>query len=311
VILLWGVPGDDPLDDVLAELGRLGADARLLDQRALESAEVTVAPDGAGAAGSVTAGGGAIDLAAAGAAYLRPQEGAGDPAAGAALVEWADLTRAAVVNRPAAMAANASKPFQLAQLARLGLAVPDTLVTSDPEEARRFRARHGRVVYKSASGVRSIVSELRGDRLERLDVATCPTQVQEHVEGEDVRVHVAGDEVLATLVRSDADDYRYASRSGARVELAPVELPETVAARCREAARALGLHLAGLDLRRTPGGEWVCFEANPSPAFTFYERATGQPLAAAVARLLVRLDASARDGGRCGAAPPSARSLTA
>lgn len=49
----------------------------------------------------------------------------------------------------------------------------------------------------------------------------------------------------------------------------------------------MGLLLAGIALRRTPEGGWVCFEVNPSPGFSFYEEATGQPIAAAVADLLL------------------------
>ena len=48
----------------------------------------------------------------------------------------------------------------------------------------------------------------------------------------------------------------------------------------------LGLHVAGIDLRRTDDGRWVCFEVNPSPGFTFYQEETGQPIAEAIARLL-------------------------
>jgi hypothetical protein len=43
---------------------------------------------------------------------------------------------------------------------------------------------------------------------------------------------------------------------------------------------------AGVDLRRTVDGRWYCFEVNPSPGFTYYQDATGQPLAEAMAELL-------------------------
>jgi glutathione synthase/RimK-type ligase-like ATP-grasp enzyme len=46
------------------------------------------------------------------------------------------------------------------------------------------------------------------------------------------------------------------------------------------------LPVAGIDLRRTPEGEWYCFEVNPSPAFTYYESRTGQPIGRAIAKLL-------------------------
>ena len=53
----------------------------------------------------------------------------------------------------------------------------------------------------------------------------------------------------------------------------------------RQPTRAV-VALAALDLRRTPDGEWYCFEVNPSPGFTYYESNTGQPIAAAIAGLL-------------------------
>jgi len=51
-------------------------------------------------------------------------------------------------------------------------------------------------------------------------------------------------------------------------------------------AASLDLVVAGIDLRRTPDGEWYCFEVNPSPAFSYYESATHQPISAAIAALL-------------------------
>jgi hypothetical protein len=38
-----------------------------------------------------------------------------------------------------------------------------------------------------------------------------------------------------------------------------------LADRCRKLAAGLQLPFAGIDLRRTPEDEWVCFEVNPSP----------------------------------------------
>ena len=49
------------------------------------------------------------------------------------------------------------------------------------------------------------------------------------------------------------------------------------AASCRSPASTCGA-------RRT--ARYVCFEVNPSPAFSFYERRTGLPIATAIARYL-------------------------
>ncbi len=68
--------------------------------------------------------------------------------------------------------------------------------------------------------------------------------------------------------------------------MAPFEIPDRLGTLLVEVTSDMGLLLAGVDLRRTPDGGWCCFELNPSPGFTFYEDPTGQPIAAAIARLL-------------------------
>ena len=37
------------------------------------------------------------------------------------------------------------------------------------------------------------------------------------------------------------------------------------------ADRSYAVPVAGIDLRRTPAGEWFCFEVNPSPAFSWFD----------------------------------------
>jgi glutathione synthase/RimK-type ligase-like ATP-grasp enzyme len=48
----------------------------------------------------------------------------------------------------------------------------------------------------------------------------------------------------------------------------------------------LGLAFAGIDLKITPEKHVYCFEVNPSPAFSYYQSNTGQPIADAVAAYL-------------------------
>ena len=308
MILLWGAPGDGPLDAVRAALARLGAPVRFLDQRDGAQSSANLHVEGKRLRLEIEGPRDAdrLDCDEVGAAYLRPVETeralppecAGDRSASLradsverAMVAWADAADALVVNPPAAMAVNNSKPYQLRLIAGYGFAVPDTLVTTDPDAVRAFAAQYGRLVYKSVSGVRSIVNTLTDAQLERIDdVANAPTQFQQYVRGMDVRVHVVGEEVFATEIRSNACDYRYASLGGHDVALAAVAVDRDVADRCRAMAAGMRLAVAGIDLRHTPDDRWVCFEVNPSPAFVYYEEATGQPIAHAVAELLVRGD---------------------
>jgi glutathione synthase/RimK-type ligase-like ATP-grasp enzyme len=128
------------------------------------------------------------------------------------------------------------------------------------------------------------------DDVERLDrIRFCPVQFQAFVPGVDVRVHVVGDVVHASEITSDATDYRYAVRqTETPAAMRGIDLPGDVAARCIALAAGLGLEFAGIDLSFAEDGRVVCFEVNPSPAYSYFEAHTGQPIAETVARHLMR-----------------------
>lgn len=294
-VLLWGIEGDAPITDVRAALE--GQDCRVvfLDQRQDADVDMTLSV-------AHTLGGALrmrdewLNLSEVSALYLRPFDPRELPGCAGrdgsfehalimqdTLLSWAELTPALVLNRPSHMAANNSKPYQARWIESLGFRIPQTLLTTDPGAARAFLKRHGRVIYKSISGVRSIVSRVTDEHLGRFEnIAACPTQFQEYIDGREYRVHVVHDTVIATEIVSSADDYRYASD----VQMRAVTLPEAVTSRCRMLARVMRLPLAGLDLRCSSAGEWYCLEVNPSPGFTFFEQHTGQPIAQHLARLL-------------------------
>ncbi|MBD2198745.1 MULTISPECIES: ATP-grasp domain-containing protein [Calothrix] len=306
LILLWGISEESPLAAVYSELNHLGVPTVILDQRDILDTEIELCVGDLQRPiqGQIRTWYQKIDLSEITAAYLRPYDsrrlpqitasGANSPAWQHAiavddtLMGWSEITPAFVINRPSFMAANGSKPYQLQQIRSLGFKVPDTLVTTDPEAVRAFWQLHGNVIYKSISGIRSKVSRLGVEHLERLDdVAWCPTQFQQYIPGRDYRVHVVGTEVFASEIVSQADDYRYAAEDDESTEIRACYLPQEVEQQCRILAKAINLPLCGIDLRRTPTGEWYCFEVNPSPGFTYYQQFTGQPISQAIANLLI------------------------
>ena len=304
MILLWGTERDRPLALVRDALAEQDAPVFFLDQARAGETEFALEV-GAEVRGRVVIAGDSCELEEVSAVYLRGDTadslmpGQDEEALRHAqaldemVTTWLGVTDARVINPFAAMASNGSKPYQSMLIARAGFAVPETLVSTDIEAVRAFWDRHGEIIYKSTSAIRSIVSRLSKDHAERLEhIKWCPTQFQQYVEGHDVRVHVIGDEIFATEIHSDADDYRYGERDGLTTELRALALPDDCADRCRRLAHALRLPVAGIDLRRTPQGEWYCFEVNPSPAFSYYEAATHQPIAEAIAGLLMASERS-------------------
>ncbi len=204
-----------------------------------------------------------------------------------ALNDWLEIAPGRIVNRPSAMASNSSKPYQTQLIAQYGFLIPPTLVTNDPALVEAFHAQHRRVIYKSTSAHRSIVTEWhpRGsDELKK--VRTLPTQFQALLVGMNVRVHVIGDRVFASEILTDALDYRYAHRDGHDNHMRPLELPGNIAEQCAVMTGALGLEFSGIDLLRTCDDQWYCFEVNTSPGYSYFQEQTGQPISEAlVARL--------------------------
>jgi hypothetical protein len=300
VIVLWGLGTESSWCAVADRLRDLDADVLLLDQASpTQHPGIEFGIEAGRACGQLCAGGEVFDLAAITAAYFRPYDpgafsydgSAADAAREHAtrlsqlLWAWADVAAALVVNRPSHMAAGASKPFQARSVRRTGFRTPATVVTNDRDAAERFWREQGRVVFKSTSGVRSTVRCLEPYDVDHLaDIETCPVQFQAYVPGIDYRVHTVGHRTYATRIDSDAVDYRYPPAGCAAPAVTSVRVPESVERRCLQLARAHGLVVSGIDLRRTPDGEWYCFEINPSPAFAYFD--VDGEIATAVARLL-------------------------
>ncbi len=306
MILAVSHPGDDHLRPVLEALRRLGEDAVAFDtgefpSRATMGVEYGVRRPRASLGGSrrrvdvsdvtavwwrrprlLTAAPG-LSRADAQFAIRQATEALGGLAASLE-VRW--------VNDPWRESA-AAKPRQLAAAEEVGLAVPRTVVTNDPERARAFLAAagHRRVVHKALHAAPEDWRTTRilssGDRRRLRSIRLAPVILQEYVPGVDVRVAVVGDALFAAAIdareTSSPEDFRPVF-DRARVE--PCALPAGVAARVRRLLRVLGLSYAAIDLRRREDGEHVFLEANPSGQWLFLERRAGLPITQALAALL-------------------------
>ncbi|MGI9002880.1 MAG: ATP-grasp ribosomal peptide maturase [Pseudonocardia sp.] len=202
------------------------------------------------------------------------------------------------LNHPCDIVRAEYKPVQLQTARAVGLTVPDTLLTNDADEARRFAKEHGRVVYKplSATGV-SEEGHYRLVYTNRLtaDDITDTVSVTAHLfqawvdKAYEVRLTVVDDELFAVRIdtassaaavdwRTDYDNLRYTV----------VDVPEAVRHRVLGLLEVLFLRFAALDVIVTPDGEWVFLEVNPNGQWAWLQDATGLPIAAAIADALTR-----------------------
>jgi hypothetical protein len=217
---------------------------------------------------------------------------------------WSSLP-ARWVNAPQLDSAAHHKPYQLTAAGDVGLKIPRTLITNDPDAAMGLMREIGleRTVYKTFLATEQCWRETRVMRPQDVDaldaLRMAPVIFQEYIAADaDMRVTIMGPHMFATAIRAAPGGYELDYRMdmpGASFEAAV--LPAPVEGQLRELMRRLGLVYAAIDLRRTPAGEYVFLEVNPAGEWRFVEERTGQPMTSTMALLLRDLDHAAAGSG--------------
>jgi glutathione synthase/RimK-type ligase-like ATP-grasp enzyme len=199
-----------------------------------------------------------------------------------------------------------NKPHQLALAQRVGLEIPETIISNDPDAVRAFAERAGPVIMKmlvqpASTGPATDEAEvvfttaLTADDLAALDgLELCPMIFQAQVDNQrDVRVTIVGRRVFGAALdraaRGGGDpDWRRQSYALDRAQSwTPYELPAGLADQLRRLLDHVGLNYGAVDLIVRPDGTHVFLELNASGSFAFLGAALATPIAAAIAEVLV------------------------
>ena len=172
------------------------------------------------------------------------------------------------VSPPRAIETSMMKTWQLPAARSAGLEVPETLVTSDPDEARAFidRVGLGRVICKAFSATienwreTRMIGEAEYALLDQVSVA--PVIFQEFVPAEvDLRITVVGEQFFAAEVHSQELDYpldfRLFLETGPGVRMSPTELPREVEDGLLRLLKSVGSALRG-DRHAAYAGRAAC-----------------------------------------------------
>jgi len=316
VILLVSHDDDDHLAPVRSELDRIGSEAVVVDTSRIP-AEIAMSAghSPSGDSWQLRLPDRRIDLAECGSGWWRralpngraPEIVDPDESSWAlnetyeAMTGFWEALPITWVSPPRAIETSMMKTWQLPTARSVGLDVPATLVTSDPDDAREFidRVGLGRVICKAFSATLDHWRETRmvgAPEYALLDaVALAPVIFQEFVPAEvDLRVTVVGEEVFAAAIHSQelpyTLDFRLFLDAPGGVRMTPTTLPDDVVEGLLRLLKRAGLRYGAIDLRRTPDGRHVFLEVNPAGQWLFVEEVTGQPITAAMARLLTDLD---------------------
>ncbi len=178
------------------------------------------------------------------------------------------------------------KPLQLSTVKQLGVRIPATLVSNDPEEVIEFAQSQKRLIFKPVYGGAHTQlinqSHLQPKRLS-LVLSLSPVTIQEYIPGTNIRTYVIAESIYAAEIRSNSLDFR----EDLKAELIPIELPEYIQQQCLAITKALMLEWTAIDWRLSPEGEYLFLEANPSPMFLHFERQTAFPLTEKLVKLLM------------------------
>ncbi|WP_424213421.1 ATP-grasp ribosomal peptide maturase [Streptomyces sp. BI20] len=205
------------------------------------------------------------------------------------------LPTALHVNHPSRNRAADYKVAQLETATALGLAVPETLITTVPDDARAFVAEQGKAIYKPVRPVHINGADGRGRTVwtrtvtvEELDesVALCPHLFQACVpKVADIRLAAVGRDLFATRIdtRGDHLDWRW---DQSLITCTPMPIPRTVADAVRAYLDAFGLTFGAFDFALDPAGRWWFIECNPNGQWAFVDPPTVDAITRALADTL-------------------------
>ena len=142
----------------------------------------------------------------------------------------------------------------------------------------------GVVLAETRKAAQSVIEAFRG-----LEAHFIVQSFVKESAGEDIRCFVINGKVVAAMRRKATDgDFRSNLHQGGEAE--PIRITPAERRTAVQAARAMGLNVAGVDMLRAHGGPKV-MEVNSSPGLEGIERATGLDLAG---KIVAFIEAQAR-----------------
>ncbi|XXF78530.1 RimK family alpha-L-glutamate ligase [Myxococcaceae bacterium GXIMD 01537] len=217
-----------------------------------------------------------------------PRIGASITGYGLAVVSHFDMMGVPVLNSAQAISRSRDKLRCLQHLSTSGLDIPRTVMAHDRSNVRKL--------VEEVGGLPVIIKLLRGTQGVGVMIAHTLAEVQTIVgtfwdlgqeivlqefvsesRGKDVRALVVGHRVVGAM-RRQAKKGEFRSNIHRGGEGSPIELPPAYVEAAVQAARIIGLEVAGVDMLEGREGPRL-MELNSSPGFEGLEAATGADIA--------------------------------
>ncbi len=208
------------------------------------------------------------------------------------------------VSNPTALEKSRKKLLQLELAAQMGMLVPKTIISNNPEEVLEFYAAssHG-VVCKAINQEYLDYGDIRyripttlvtSAHLRNINlVRRSPTLFQEFIDkSHELRVTVVGNDVFAVKIDSQANpltavDWRNPALI-ADINYSKVDISDALAEFCLKMTKKLGLQFGAFDFVVDKEGRTVFLEINPNGQWYWIEERTGLRISDAIVRVLLQ-----------------------
>lgn len=206
------------------------------------------------------------------------------------------------LSRPRALEHARKKIYQLELARSMGLRIPRTIVSNNPDDIRAFyESCGGRIIFKAIYhefldyGTKAFnipTTLVTSAHLARLDlIRTLPTLFQECLDKKyELRVTVVGEKIFPVKIDSQSNpltvvDWRNPSCIN-NLKYSPAELPEEISGVCLEMLKTLGLSFGAFDFVVNDKDELYFLEVNPNGQWYWLEHKTGVLISDAIVDIL-------------------------
>lgn len=215
---------------------------------------------------------------------------------------WDSLRTARWIDDVESIKAAENKLHQLRVACEVGLTIPQTLVTNNPEQVREFFYQlKGKMVTKlltplsysmEGSSFFLYTSAVKEEDLTDLETLRyCPMVFQEQIpKQQELRViFVDGNIFVGALDASKYEAFSVDWRRGTSEACVwkPHKLPQSITQRLNAFMAKFNLVFGAFDFIQTPSGEYVFLEVNPTGEWGMLERDLELPISEAIADALI------------------------
>ena len=211
-----------------------------------------------------------------------------------------------------------NKPYQVACAAKIGMHVPRTLVTDDPDRLREFyRECEGRIIIKQLSEI-SLIDDQEINPASSLDdpmvygfytekvlpkhlseiesIRGTPCLFQEEIRKDaDIRVTVIGNQIVGHRIDSQTKENSQTDfRKELSLPISSYEFPDQEKNKLLQLLRYWGLEFAACDYVLCPEGKLIFIEANVEGNWLWLEDGEESPISEAIANMLLSHPSSIR-----------------